>query len=326
MKSCPTFKKKKDACLYSPSTNSTTNDTYCNDGYEGVKCGVCSVGYHKTGNDMCTKCMGDDPFISRMLYTGSLVGGMFFFFLFFYLHMRDQGLAFLSYFSCCLYNFIKCCGCCHNVFCKCCCLKKKIIMTEEEKEMNKEINARKHAGKRRRGLKKGENVQDSMNNATVWFRPEKYKILLSFLQVFQEFRSTYRIKWPVMVEEYMEVFSGLVDFDVFRLTAVDCIYPYTYLHKVWFVVVFPTGCLILLIFCHLIGRHVRSKALRLNARIIDGMSTGFEAWPPRKPKKRSRSIVERKLDPKSDAAESIKRGIKRSKTIKANTQGMFYQK
>ena len=83
----------------------------------------------------------------------------------------------------------------------------------------------------------------------------------------------------------MEIFSGLVDFDIFRLTAVDCIFPYTYLHKVWFVVVFPSGCLFLLIICHLIGRSVRLKALKLNARIIDGESTGFNKWPPRKMKK-----------------------------------------
>ena len=85
-----------------------------------------------------------------------------------------------------------------------------------------------------------------------------------------------------MVEKYMEYFSGLVDFDVFRLTAVDCIFPYNYLHKVWFVVVFPSGCLVLLIFCHLIGRWMKSRALRLNDRIIDGESTGFGSWPPKK--------------------------------------------
>ena len=43
-------------------------------------------------------------------------------------------------------------------------------------------------------------LDDHIESETVWFRPEKFKIMLSFLQVFQEYRRTYRIKWPKMVQ------------------------------------------------------------------------------------------------------------------------------
>ena len=66
-----------------------------------------------------------------------------------------------------------------------------------------------------------------VSDETIWFRPEKWKIMLSFLQVFSEYRRTYKIKWPALVSEYMGFFSGLVDFDVFQFTSFDCIVTYT---------------------------------------------------------------------------------------------------
>ena len=107
--------------------------------------------------------------------------------------------------------------------------------------MRKRMIAIHNAGRARKRASSGdEPITNQLEDETVWIRPEKWKILLSFLQVFQEFRRTYRIKWPDVVQDYMEFFSGLVDFDIFRLTSVDCIFPYTYIDKVWFVVVFPT--------------------------------------------------------------------------------------
>jgi hypothetical protein len=110
-----------------------------------------------------------------------------------------------------------------------------------------------------------------------------------------------------MVEEYMEMFSGLVDFDVFRLTAVDCIYTYTYLHQVWFVVIFPTGCLLLLILCHLLGKYVRTKQLLKYDRMINGKSTGFEAWPPILNKKSKSTAVVIVPKKKNKRKKSLKR-------------------
>ena len=81
-------------------------------------------------------------------------------------------------------------------------------MTKEEKIISDEINHMKHAGKRKRMIGAGD-TKEHMKENTVWFRPEKYKILLSFLQVFQEFRRTYRIKWYVVV--LLVLFVLLVD-------------------------------------------------------------------------------------------------------------------
>jgi predicted outer membrane repeat protein len=296
----------EDACVYIMETN-TSNATACSIGYEGAKCGVCSVGFHKTGNDLCIPCMGDDPVISKILYAGSLSLFLCLFLLLLYQHLTDKGIKCLSRCNCCVVRLVSCCSCCYGVWCLCSCCRKKNQLTKEEKSLKKEIRLRKNAGKRKRGLKQGEDIQSRMDNDTVWFRPEKYKILLSFLQVFQEFRSTYKIQWPPMVEEYMEMFSGLVDFDVFRLTAVDCIYTYTYLHQVWFVVIFPTGCLLLLILCHLLGKYVRTKQLLKYDRMINGKSTGFEAWPPILNKKSKSTAVVIVPKKKNKRKKSLKR-------------------
>ena len=173
------------------------NASICSLGYEGVVCGVCSEGYHKTGNDQCIKCMGDDPFISKILYTGSLSVAVVLFLVLLFFHLRDDGLAFHRKCSCLLVGLVHFCGCCHSFWC-CKCLNKKVKMTKEEKIISDEINHMKHAGKRKRMIGAGD-TKEHMKENTVWFRPEKYKILLSFLQVFQEFRRTYRIKWYVVV-------------------------------------------------------------------------------------------------------------------------------
>jgi ankyrin repeat protein len=303
-----------EACTFTPAkynSNGTklNNESICNEGYEGVVCGVCSIGYHKTGNDQCIKCMGDDPVISQILYTGSLVLFIILSFLVLYLYLKDKNVLKCSRF---ILGFIHCCQCCHECWCQCRCCKKS-LMTEDEKIISNEIAAMKNAGQRRRGIKAGD-VDEHMKNETVWFRPEKYKILLSFLQVFQEFRRTYRIKWPPMVEEYMDYFSGLVDFDVFRLTSVDCIFQYNYLHKVWFVVIFPTGCLLLLVACHLLGRSSRSRALKLNARMIDGTSTGFVPWPPRKMKRVSEDTKKRSKSKNGKILGEDQRKLQKRKT------------
>ena len=44
-------------------------------------------------------------------------------------------------------------------------------------------------------------------SADAWFRPEKFKILLSFLQIFSAAQSNYEIRWPGSVSNYMRLFS-----------------------------------------------------------------------------------------------------------------------
>merc|ERR1711959_463262 len=58
-------------------------------------------------------------------------------------------------------------------------------------------------------------------------RPEKFKIMLSFLQIFSQMKFNYGIKWPAAVAYYMRTFASL-NFDIISIAAVDCIYRTNY--------------------------------------------------------------------------------------------------
>ena len=217
----------------------------CTTGYKpSPKCGVCMEGYHRSGNGQCVKCLGDDPVVSKILYSLGLSLMIILSFVVLFMYLRDGGLKLQGKFLRCRRCCLGCCGksvtCCKHRCC-CCIYPPPPKLDPEEEAMRKRMIAIHNAGRARKRASSGdEPITKQLEEETVWIRPEKWKILLSFLQVFQEFRRTYRIKWPDVVQDYMEFFSGLVDFDIFRLTSVDCIFPYTYIDKVWFVVVFPT--------------------------------------------------------------------------------------
>jgi hypothetical protein len=204
----------------------------CTAGYKpSPKCGVCMTGYHRSGNGQCIKCLGDDPVVSKILYSLGLSLIIILGFVVLFMYLRDGGLRlegkFLRCRSCCMSCCEKSVTCCKHRCC-CCIYPPPAKLDPEEEAMRKRMIAIHNAGRaRKKNSADDENAAKQLEEETVWIRPEKWKILLSFLQVFQEFRRTYRIKWPDVVQDYMEFFSGLVDFDIFRLTSVDCIFEYT---------------------------------------------------------------------------------------------------
>lgn len=59
------------------------------------------------------------------------------------------------------------------------------------------------------------------------FRPEKFKILLGFFQVFGGFKRTYEIPWPDDMSRLLDVYS-LADFNFIDTTSVECFYRRDY--------------------------------------------------------------------------------------------------
>ena len=61
----------------------------------------------------------------------------------------------------------------------------------------------------------------STSKASLLLRPEKFKILLGFFQIFSNFKDTYTINWPDAVNEAME-YTSQFNF-VSISTTVDCL-------------------------------------------------------------------------------------------------------
>ena len=224
----------------------------CMLGYTGPKCGVCANNYTKDGANVCNKCAGGDVYASQAIYGTSIVAILFAAIGFIVIYLRDGGFQCMKKIKKIKHPLLHllCCKCCDHCCCKLC---RRLSHEEHAEEAKMKlrrasmIQTKSFFGKRAtsgdfKGL--NEALTDHIEADTVWFRPEKFKIILSFLQVFQEYRRTYRIKWPQVVQDYMDFFSSLVDFDIFRLVSVDCIAPITHLNKVVGFVLLPIVALI----------------------------------------------------------------------------------
>merc|ERR1711871_1608483 len=71
--------------------------------------------------------------------------------------------------------------------------------------------------------RKLKSAQEANEDAkTRFFRPEKWKIMLTFFQIFSQYSSVYEIPWPEKVLEYMRIFK-LFNLDFLKLVAFDCV-------------------------------------------------------------------------------------------------------
>jgi hypothetical protein len=117
--------------------------------------------------------------------------------------------------------------------------------------------------------------------ATMWFRPEKFKILLAFVQIFSQMKSNYGVQWPPLLAEYMRLF-GVVNVDLVKVAAMDCIYRSDYYFGLAIVCSFPIAFLGFLFIVGLIGR--ASFITRLKGRPRRCVRSGQKVnhWMPRK--------------------------------------------
>ena len=87
----------------------------------------------------------------------------------------------------------------------------------------------------------------------MWFRPEKFKILLSFVQIFSQMKNNYGIPWSSLTAEYMRVFSGF-NVDVVKIAAVDCLYRTNFYFGLVVACGFPVVACLLLVVLYYFGR------------------------------------------------------------------------
>jgi len=66
----------------------------------------------------------------------------------------------------------------------------------------------------------------------VGIRPEKFKILISFFQIFSNFKDTYNIAWPFQVTNLM-AFMSKFNFDFLAIPSIDCVVALNYYMNFW---------------------------------------------------------------------------------------------
>merc|ERR1711871_1605433 len=87
-------------------------------------CGVCEETFHRTGSGECIKCVGDDPVVSKVIYSFGLAFFVLLFFVTLFIYLREGGFKMKPKLAAC----VRCCSsCCKKIsgFFKhrcCCCL------------------------------------------------------------------------------------------------------------------------------------------------------------------------------------------------------------
>merc|ERR1711998_543139 len=88
---------------------------------------------------------------------------------------------------------------------------------------------------------------------TRFFRPEKWKIMLTFFQIFSQYSSVYEIPWPEKVLEYMRIFK-FFNLDFLKLVAFDCVIDGNLYQSFVITAFIPILAVVWIGMCLLIGR------------------------------------------------------------------------
>merc|ERR1711998_452426 len=97
------------------------------------------------------------------------------------------------------------------------------------------------------------------------FRPEKFKIMLTYVQILSLFRSNYAIKWPGLVRQMFRILASF-NLDIVQLVALDCIYRSNYFFSLTVVCMVPIVAGIVLMLIHRAGFAVYASKLRKKPR------------------------------------------------------------
>ena len=233
-------------CEYGVGLPQQANGTgQCNEGYVGVLCGVCEKNYFRAGDKTCKTCVGaGDPELTATLYAVGSVCFFAFMMLAIQTYLRDDdGAGLFKAILCCIHGKKK------ND-------KTKIIpsMSEDPEDLN-------NAGRSAAG--------DDLDYSKSWyFRPEKFKIMLAFIQIYSGFKGTYNVTWPWLVSEYMRQLSGF-NLDLLQLAALDCIYRGGFYFGMSFVLLLTVSAFVFLFIALQLGRmKYHSRLLRNPRRCI----------------------------------------------------------
>lgn len=126
----------------------------------------------------------------------------------------------------------------------------------------------------------------------MWLRPEKFKIALSFIQIFAEFKRNYGIKWPEATAEYMRRFAGF-NLDILQIAATECIEKTSYYFGLQFVTIFPFVIGVALACIVLYGRALYHRRLQKIPRKCVKSGQPILEWIPESKFMQMRQVITR---------------------------------
>jgi hypothetical protein len=228
----------------------------CNIGYTGIKCSRCKPHYFRTASQECQSCdvLSTDPDEAKGLYATMGFGAFVLFLIFLWFFLSTDPVGFIHS---CMNG--ECCDSDEEIRIK--------AMKQQAEEEHMEAQGHHHAhvknGKKKKKYKS--------HHYHPPFRVEKFKILLTFVQIFSQFKSNYGIRWPQRTAEYMRYLAA-ANFDVVRIVALDCVYRTDYYFGFMLAISLPIMCLMFAIFLYIIGRWYFRKRILSRPRecIITG--------------------------------------------------------
>merc|ERR1711871_709510 len=235
--------------------NGTAADPFssqnCQVGYRGFKCFQCETNYFKTSDGLCQPCVGQG--------TGGRENAYLF-------YGVSAGISFIG-FSFLLYCYLR---------------------RDDGKYMIKRIKQCLGVHTRRKRKRHHHNLRKSHSSsyadlarASMWFRPEKFKILLSFVQIFSQMKNNYGIPWSSLTAEYMRIFSGF-NVDVVKIAAVDCLYRTNFYFGLIVACGFPLATCIRLFLLSRFGRQSFISRLKRMPRKCVRTGDVLAKWMPYK--------------------------------------------
>ena len=237
----------------------------CGSGYGGAKCDTCLPGYFRSSLNECISCaaFGDRATSKKMFaYIGI---GMFFctiFGLWGYLASNPNGTIDL-----CLG-----CRCFHS---------DKALKMLQLKIDQKELLRRRHGrGSSRLSSEDDANNDNPHEHHNLSFRSEKFKIMLTFIQIFSQFKKNYGIRWPYLTSTYMRWLSGF-NLDIIRILPIDCLYRTNYYTVLLMTIFMPVMVLVVCIAVSAMGRlYYRYHILSMPRKCV---KTGrlIRGWMPK---------------------------------------------
>ena len=114
-------------------------------------------------------------------------------------------------------------------------------------------------------------------SVSLHFRPEKFKIMLTYIQILSLFRSNYAIQWPGLVRQMFRILSSF-NLDIVQLVALDCIYRSNYFFSLTVVCLVPIIVALILSTIKRAGFSIYSAKLKQIPRYCVKLGKPVRGW------------------------------------------------
>ena len=255
--SCIGVGDEKNPCANGQPGNKGTCGTAanpCSSGYQqdSYKCARCQKNWYKAGDGTCKLCVGaESQELTVILYTIMAAMAAIAFSFVLALYLRDDSGA--------------------SFFQKIPVIKKLPCLKQLRQKSTTKIHAQE-------SLENDDVLSRAQNSQLgIKFRPEKFKIILTYVQILSLFRSNYAIKWPGLVKSMFRLLASF-NFDLIELAALDCIYRSNYFFSLVVICVMPIASGVVLLFVKRLGYYRYKRRLRKTPRLCIKSGKPIHAW------------------------------------------------